>query len=75
MAVIAQVIDKLTRTSALLVLLQKRKVGDMKIEGSSDWEITESKILREVSKTRRRIAALNFGRADFRLFRNLDKIP
>lgn len=74
MAVIAQVIDKLTRTSALLVLLQKRKVGDMKIEGSSDWEITESKILREVSKTRR-IAALNFGRADFRLFRNLDKIP
>lgn len=43
MTVIMQVIDKLTRTSALLVLLQNRKVGDVTVEGSGDWEIIEFK--------------------------------
>lgn len=34
MTVIVQVIDKLTRGNALLVLLQKRKLWDMMVEGS-----------------------------------------
>lgn len=78
MTVVMQVIDKLIRKNALLVILQKRKVGDLMAEdslGSSDCEIIEFKILREVSKTKSRIATVNFRRADFALFRNLGKIP
>lgn len=77
MTVIMQLIDKLTSRNALLVLLQKRKMKDVTVEGSlgsSDCELTEFKILREVSKTKIRIA-MNFKRADFGLFWNLGKIP
>lgn len=44
MTTIMQVIGKLTRRNALLVLLQKKKVGDVTVEGSlgsSDCEIIE----------------------------------
>lgn len=74
MTVIMQMIDKLTRRNALLVLLQKRKVGDVMVEGSlgsGDCEIIEFKILRELRKTKSKIATLNFRRTDFGLFRNL----
>lgn len=49
MTVIMQVIDKLIRRNALLVFLQKRKVGELMVEGSlgsGDCEIIEFKILR-----------------------------
>lgn len=78
MTVIMQLIDKLTSRNALLVLLQKRKMKAVTVEGSlgsSDCELTEFKILREVSKTKIRIATVNFKRADFGLFWNLGKIP
>ncbi|GAB0190901.1 hypothetical protein GRJ2_001555400 [Grus japonensis] len=73
----ARVIEEPMRTGALLDLMltnNKGLVGDMKVKGSlgcSDHEMVELRILRGGSRIKGRLTTLDFGRADFGLFKDL----
>ncbi|GAB0204290.1 hypothetical protein GRJ2_002894600 [Grus japonensis] len=77
-----QVIEEPTRRGAMLDLILTNKeglVGDVKFKaslGCSDHEMVEFRILRAARRALSKLAALDFSRADFGLFRNLlGRIP
>lgn len=66
-------IEELTSRGALLGLMLANEVRDMKVGGDlgcSDHEMPEFRILRGGSRTKIRITALDFRRADIGLFRD-----
>ncbi|GAB0188073.1 hypothetical protein GRJ2_001272600 [Grus japonensis] len=71
-----QVIEKPMRRGAMVDLVLTNKeglVGNMKLKGSlgcSDHEMVEFKILRAVRRAHSKLTTLDFGRADFGLFRD-----
>ena len=69
-----QVIEELIRRGAMLDLILTNKeglVGNVKLKGCSDHEIVQFRILRAVRREHSKLTNLDFGRADFGLFRNL----
>ncbi|GAB0182026.1 hypothetical protein GRJ2_000667900 [Grus japonensis] len=77
-----QVTEEPTRRGAMLdlVLINKEGlVGNAKLKGSlscSDHEMVEFQILRAVRRAHSKLTTLDFGRADFGLFRDLlGRIP
>ncbi|GAB0186399.1 hypothetical protein GRJ2_001105200 [Grus japonensis] len=72
-----QVIEEPTRRGAMLDLILTNKeglVGDVKLKGSlgcSDHEMVEFRILRAARRAHSKLTTLDFGRADFGLFRDL----
>ncbi|GAB0187151.1 hypothetical protein GRJ2_001180400 [Grus japonensis] len=72
-----QVIEEPTRRGVMLDLVLTNReglVGNVKLKGSlgcSDHEMMEFKILRAARKVHSKLTTLDFGRADFGLFRDV----